>query len=239
MPFPDIDLPLNLFIRLLIAHFLADFVFQSKAMAFNKKWNSPYFLLHLLIVFLTTAVFTFSLSLSLLVFPVHGLIDLAKGYATIKYPERKVSLFFADQVLHILSLVFLWLVEIGMPGSIPDWLSAWIMQESFSLVFLAYLLVLWPSGYAIQYALSGIIKFKHAESDERIERGGNLIGFFERIIILTFMLLGAYEGIGFLITGKSIIRFARPEENLRSEYVLLGTMLSYAIVIGAAVNAII
>ncbi|HWZ22996.1 MAG TPA: hypothetical protein VNW06_10105, partial [Cytophagaceae bacterium] len=64
------------------------------------------------------------------------------------------------------------------------------------------------------------------------------IGIFERIIILTFVLLGQYEAIGFLITGKSIIRFANKEEHLRSEYVLVGTMMSYAmsIIVGVSIN---
>lgn len=64
--------------------------------------------------------------------------------------------------------------------------------------------------------------------DDKIENGGRRIGQFERAIILTFVLLQQYEAIGFLITGKSIIRFAQRDENLRSEYVLVGTMMSYA-----------
>jgi hypothetical protein len=52
------------------------------------------------------------------------------------------------------------------------------------------------------------------------------------------VLLGQYAAIGFLITGKSIIRFANNDEHLRSEYVLVGTMMSYALAImtGAAIN---
>ena len=49
------------------------------------------------------------------------------------------------------------------------------------------------------------------------------------IIILTFVLLGQYEAIGFLITGKSIIRFAEQNPDVKSEYVLVGTMMSYSL----------
>ena len=54
----------------------------------------------------------------------------------------------------------------------------------------------------------------------------------------TKSLLNQYEAIGFLITGKSIIRFAQKDENLKSEYVLVGTMMSYAIAIitGVIIN---
>jgi hypothetical protein len=58
------------------------------------------------------------------------------------------------------------------------------------------------------------------------------------MVILTLVLLGQYEAIGFLITGKSIIRFADTNPKLRSEYVLVGTMMSYALAIlmGVFVN---
>ena len=50
-----------------------------------------------------------------------------------------------------------------------------------------------------------------------------------------------YEAIGFLITGKSIIRFSGTQEEKKSEYVLLGTMLSYglAIVPGVVVRMLL
>ena len=67
--------------------------------------------------------------------------------------------------------------------------------------------------------------------DIKVENGGKLIGIFERIIILTLVLLNQYEAIGFLITGKSIIRFADKNSDLKSEYVLVGTMMSYALAI--------
>jgi hypothetical protein len=74
--------------------------------------------------------------------------------------------------------------------------------------------------------------------NDKLEHGGKLIGIFERIIILTLVLLNQYEAIGFLITGKSIIRFADHNSNLRSEYVLVGTMISYAmaLLIGVLIN---
>jgi hypothetical protein len=97
---------------------------------------------------------------------------------------------------------------------------------------------MWPIGYAMKYVLKGIDKTNTPSNDEKLEHGGKLIGMFERMIILTFVFLNQYEAIGFLITGKSIIRFAQKEEGLRSEYVLVGTMMSYAfsIIVGVVIN---
>jgi hypothetical protein len=106
---------------------------------------------------------------------------------------------------------------------------------------LAYLWLIYPVGFLIKYASQSITQNTSSlttENETNIEHGGKTIGQYERIIILTLVLLNQYEAIGFLITGKSIIRFADHNSNLRSEYVLVGTMMSYAIAIltGVCVN---
>ncbi len=66
------------------------------------------------------------------------------------------------------------------------------------------------------------------DNKENIESAGFKIGLYERTIIFTLVLIGQYEAIGFLITGKSILRFGDKDKS-HSEYVLVGTMLSYAL----------
>jgi hypothetical protein len=101
--------------------------------------------------------------------------------------------------------------------------------------------VIWPATYIVKFVLENIPP-TIIDSSNSVEcndqpptnnriNAGALIGQFERIIILTLVLIGQYEAIGFLITGKSIIRFMQSDESLRSEYVLAGTMISYSIAI--------
>ena len=57
-------------------------------------------------------------------------------------------------------------------------------------------------------------------------------------LILTFMLVGCMEGIGFLLAAKSVFRFGeltKAKEVKITEYVLIGTLSSFtiAILIGA------
>lgn len=73
---------------------------------------------------------------------------------------------------------------------------------------------------------------------------GKWIGYFERILILTFILTGTTEGIGFLLAAKSIFRFgelSKAQEIKTTEYVLIGTLASFtiAIIIGLTVLQII
>lgn len=70
-------------------------------------------------------------------------------------------------------------------------------------------------------------------SDEQelgLASAGKWIGICERILILTFVLMAQYTAIGFLMTAKSILRFSEKETNtqLKTEYVLVGTLVSFA-----------
>ena len=69
---------------------------------------------------------------------------------------------------------------------------------------------------------------------------GRVIGNVERMLTLVFVMLGQYEAIGFLLAAKSLLRF-RETDTVKSEYVLVGTLLSFgiAILIGVAVKLLI
>ncbi len=78
-----------------------------------------------------------------------------------------------------------------------------------------------------------------------LDMGGRYIGWLERGLTLLFVLYGHPEGVGFLLTAKSIFRFgditdASKREN--TEYIIIGTMASFgwgliiAILTAAAVH---
>lgn len=63
---------------------------------------------------------------------------------------------------------------------------------------------------------------------------GLLIGILERAIMVIFILIDFYAGIGFFIAAKSIFRFGdlTQAKNIKfTEYVLVGTLLSATIVL--------
>lgn len=78
------------------------------------------------------------------------------------------------------------------------------------------------------------------EQELSLASAGKWIGICERILILTFVLMGQYTAIGFLMTAKSILRFSEKEANtqLKTEYVLVGTLLSFvtSAMIGILIN---
>jgi hypothetical protein len=71
------------------------------------------------------------------------------------------------------------------------------------------------------------------EDAESLANAGKWIGMTERLIVLLFVLQNQYSAIGLLITAKGIIRFNeknRPEA--KTEYLVIGTLLSIAMALG-------
>jgi hypothetical protein len=215
-------------IKLLIAHLLADFLFQTKKMVDNKKWLSKEMFLHVFIVFVTTFLFSFNLYISLIISILHYLIDGGKLEIN-KTKLPKPIVFLIDQIAHILIIILVWCIHFDNANSVAKTLLIPFQNYKISLILLGFLLVTTPYGFFIGMVTKRFQKNKNKKI--KTDKNGFLIGIFERLIILTFVLLAEYGAIGFLITGKSIIRFSAKNEDINSEYVLLGTMISYGMTI--------
>lgn len=230
----------NLLIRLLIAHIISDFVLQTNRMVQDKKWFSWTMLSHISIIFVMTFLLSGLWQISLAIAIIHWITDGLKVQFTIKYPQKESLLFITDQLVHAITIAVVWFWHFNLHDKIQRTISLPFTNYKFSLLFLGYIWLIYPVGYLIKFITKNIAHTNtpNPGAQANVEHGGKLIGQFERIIILTLVLLDQYEAIGFLITGKSIIRFADHNSDLRSEYVLVGTMMSYAIAIltGVVIN---
>jgi uncharacterized membrane protein YidH (DUF202 family) len=99
--------------------------------------------------------------------------------------------------------------------------------------------VIWPAGYLI----AKITKpwQEQFDSIKGLQDAGRWIGMIERILILTFVLINQFTGIGFLIAAKSILRFSdikNAEDRKEAEYILLGTMVSFIVAIFVGLLAV-
>ena len=66
--------------------------------------------------------------------------------------------------------------------------------------------------------------------EQSLLQAGHVIGIAERIMAFLFVMVNQYEALGFLIAAKSILRF-RDQDTARTEYVLVGTLLSFLIAV--------
>jgi hypothetical protein len=79
---------------------------------------------------------------------------------------------------------------------------------------------------------------------DSLQFAGQQIGYLERLLILSFILLNQFAAIGFLIAAKSVFRFGELQharETKLTEYVLLGTLASFActLLIGLLASALL
>jgi len=224
---------INLLLRLIIAHLLTDFVFQPLSWVQDRKTKqirSVKLVWHAAVTTLFAYAFSGLYScwwLPLVIFVSHYLIDLAKSYL----PDKFIY-FIADQVMHLLVIVIIWLCIYQQWATITTRIGAIIENTHFWILTLGYIVVTWPLGILIGLATA---KWRDdlaatKEAKEGLENAGKWIGICERTLILTFVLTNQFTAIGFLMTAKSILRFGDKDKQAekKTEYILVGTLLSFA-----------
>jgi hypothetical protein len=228
----------NLLIRLLIPLIVGLVIGNRVLTRWDGKIAHP--LLQGIIVSGLTLLFTLSVAITGVLSIAYLMVALSIHLAMQQWPSKKEIFGILEKGTMALAALLVW--SIFVPGCDRIWVvaSTMVLDYKTSLILLGYIGMLWPTSFVVKFCLHGIDRSvprgttsNPTEADA--ERGGRMIGMFERVIIFTLVLLGEYSAIGFLITGKSIIRFAQSNEKIRSEYVLVGTMVSYAVAILAGV----
>jgi hypothetical protein len=229
-----------LLLQFFLAHILGDFFLQSSkwvAHKESKKWRSPYLYVHVFIHFIVILLVTWNVrfwNLALVITVSHLFIDGIK--LQYQKPATQRAWFFIDQIAHLLVLLFVWsfyeqvswnYIEIATPGTL--------------IISTAVLFVLKPASLITRIAISKWTPGTSTNSGsntpgviESLKDAGEWIGFLERLMILIFILLGKWEGVGFLLAAKSVFRFGdlkEPKETKLTEYVVIGTFLSFFIAI--------
>lgn len=224
----------ELFLCLLLAHLVADFVLQTSASCkskVEKHWRSVHHYIHAGIVFALSWLVSFDLRFwwcALIIGGLHLCIDVWKSYR-----KEDVTWFSLDQLLHLFLLVGVaWLWSSVYEWHIPFGLEAWWIAAAIAV------LICWkPANIFIKLALKHYSVNMPQEKDGGFNAGA-LIGTIERWLILVFVCLQRYDALGLLIAAKSIIRFGDSQTN-KSEYVLAGTLLSIFIAVMAGLGVMI
>lgn len=229
-----------LFVKLLLAHLLADFVLQPDPWVEEKqlkKHKSPKLYLHVLLHGLLSMVIVADLAFwpyAIAIASSHFFIDWAK-LAFQKDPSQK-NWFFIDQLLHLGLLFFIALIYSNASIDLSLFnTDKWLWMVT-AIVFLSL-----PASVLIRILISGWTPKTEDTKKDSLQNAGKYIGILERFFIFIFILTDHWEGIGFLLAAKSIFRFGdlkESKERKLTEYVMIGTLLSFglAILIGILVN---
>ena len=222
-------------VALAATHFAADFLIRPDGMA---PAGPRAFLFHIaLVTALAWAALGYPPAWMLLglLAASHAGIDLARR----RWGGRGLAAFLAGQAAHLAAITLLasfWPGSWGagvwaQPATLArlPWLEA--LPAAYALTA-GVIATVWAGGQAVGALMSEMLT---AEIPKGLPRGGLVIGRLERLMILMMILLGQPAGIGFLITAKSILRFGEvtghqddAATRLLSEYVIIGTLASFA-----------
>jgi hypothetical protein len=229
-------------IVLFAAHVLADFLLQIDWIIKNKR-KTRGFLAHVAVVAVTTLVLLGAWSsISLLAVAVvvlsHAVIDAAKLWQANQHwvkkrPRGELTLFIADQALHILIIAGIawWLPQAWTEGwwsqNDPGWQTTYL---SILILTAGFVLATRTGGFVIGQFMAGFDTPDTGvdEDDPGLKEGGKWIGLLERALIFILVMAQQFQAIGFLIAAKSILRFQYSRERSHSEIVIIGTLASFA-----------
>ena len=217
------------FVKLLLAHLVGDFLLQPTSWVKDKedkKHKSIYLYLHIFLHFILAWILIgeqefgfYALGLAVL----QGLIDFLKlHYQTSK---TKRNWFSIDQILHLIVLIVITLLYTKTHLEFKN------LGNQFWIILTALILLTKPTSIIIKNIIS-IWTPENKNKDKSLQNAGNYIGILERLFIFSFILTGHFEAIGFLLAAKSIFRFGdlkEAKDRKLTEYVLIGTLLSFGI----------
>ncbi|HEY6954131.1 MAG TPA: DUF3307 domain-containing protein [Flavisolibacter sp.] len=216
-------------VKLVLAHLVTDFVLQPTRWIENRNKNH-FRSLSLYAHGLVTAVAALLLIgihywwVVLIILVTHIAIDGWKSYR-----PNETKYFLIDQCLHLLVILACWyFIFLDSNSLVAAW--AFVNTQNILVPATAYVFVSFPTGILIGQLTK---KWRDLITDApSLGNAGKWIGIIERVVILTFVFTHQYEAIGFLIAAKSLLRFNetnRPE--IKTEYLLIGTLISIAIAI--------
>lgn len=226
-----------------LAHLLGDFIFQPHAWTIKKRRKAItwFHLWHALVIF----AFSYALSLdygflkyAIVLAIIHFFTDVLKSYIQIKTNKKESFYFFADQIVHLASLISISIIYYYCCG------ANFIYEIPIKYIAIAagFVCCAKPSNILIKNIFISLAIATPTISDTQEENtdlpnAGKLIGVMERFLVLALILVGQYSAVGLIIAAKSILRF---RDNKKNEYVLVGTLLSFGIatIIGILISLI-
>lgn len=236
----------TLFLTLLLAHLLSDFIIQGRWMEEGKRSLRvvPYLVhgaIHYTCAQLCLLLFTSvswvdrgpALVVALLVLG-HLVVDGSSNQLIQRgWVAKGAMALMAEQALQVVIVgcaagLLVAPGEVGASGSrllkvLPRLLP----------LFVVYVAVLFPGGRLIGHLLQ---RWEEAvRSNDRqspsLPEAGKYIGWLERFLILTAILASAPTAVGLIVAAKSIFRFPEIEGRPLAEYFLVGTLLSVAVAV--------
>jgi hypothetical protein len=222
-----------LLIKLLLAHMIGDFILQPASWVEAKETRKLrayqlylHAILHGILIMILVWDWAF-LPWAVLIAFTHGVIDVTK--VLLQKNDTKRIYFFAHQMAHAIFtyLIFCWY------SGYTQFDTSIFSEPNFVFTTVVVFLTT-PCSFMTKMFIAKWSPHTEDGADESLEDAGKYIGIFERLFVFAFVITNNWEAIGFLLAAKSVFRFGDLKENKErklTEYILIGTLLSFGIAI--------
>lgn len=219
-------------VKLILAHILGDFLLQPNSWVKAKEKKKAFawqLYAHGLIHGLLSLLLLFDLRSWKLVATItvsHLLID----YIKLKFQKEntKITWFIMDQILHLIVILFLGLYWQNNEKELFELL----LSDKFIVLATALLFLTKPVSIILSILIKPWSDAISNENEKSLKNAGKYIGYLERLLVFVFICTNHFEAIGFLLATKSVFRFGdlkESKERKLTEYILIGTLLSFGI----------
>jgi len=226
-----------LLIKLVLAHLLGDFLLQPDSWVKAKERNKIrawQLYLHTFLHFALLMLFIWELEFikwALLLTLSHFIVDVMKLY--LQKSQTKRRWFFIDQSIHLIFIVAIWVIS----QKIAIHPSEFFNEHTVLFLTMVYALTQ-PASVIVKFLISRWSPSDAIDNSDSLENAGKYIGVLERLFVFVFVISGNWQAIGFLLAAKSVFRFGdlrESKERKLTEYVLIGTLLSFGIAMLAGI----
>jgi len=230
-----------IFLQLYAAHVVADFLLQPSWIACQKQRLRPLVAHAAIHVVSGCALVNLGLDRRMLV----GICALASVHALMDYIKARLSTdgwaaFVVDQCAHLVAIAAtaMWLDTTDW-AFVLDTARGVLRSKRVYLILSAYVGVIFGGGFLVQKITQAFLAKIESDLKARkpgLPQAGTYIGWVERFLVLTFVIAGLNEAIGFLLAVKALTRFPEIKEDHKghfAEYFLVGTLTSIGLALVA------
>jgi hypothetical protein len=235
------------YLTFLVAYLLADFVYPGNPVSGGVGKSAG------------RAGFKYALVHYLTAVLLAGLLQ-GRGLVSWRFQTAALALTALHPLLHRLerslrsresagTLVLDQLAHVGMVGVVvrltlpaaAEW-GAWLVRlrahgEQTLSAIVVYTVVMFGGGTFIRFVMRPLL-WRLGEVPEQLENAGLYIGWLERFLVVTALVLQSPSTVGLILTAKSVVRFPELKSFRFAEYFLVGTLLSLCFaVIGGLILA--
>ncbi len=233
------------FLALFLAHLVGDFLLQPKWLVKNKNRRLWPLLCHGFVHYL--AAWACLLIFTATVFQSVYYQAVVSGYVLVHLLTDKLKslliahkplcdnwrTFLSDQLIHLAVLAAAaCLLTRSSPVTLFQGFHPLPSTQVHILeVAIVYVGVIFGGGYLIRYLTKGFATKSSAEDSPQLENAGLYVGWIERFLLITAILMQSPALAGLILTGKAIARFPEFKEARFAEYFLIGTLLSVSLAV--------